>query len=276
MSRTGTIQSGARQVSDNFKTAKIFKGVQRTDGAYGRDFDQFVTGYGMFVWLQMPKFCTHDKSKIKDIVPAFQRITEFGGKSFNGIDDDVLDTIDIDGGIAGNKIVIPGNAKNTFEEFTIKVYEYLGSPVREVLDYWVNGIRDKSTGYAHYNGLAGTTDGLPYANENHTGIAMYILTDPTGRAAGLEYACLLSNIFPKKVPKQHLNMESGEHNVAEIDVTFAAHKDEGPDINTYAKTILEAAQSWNTMNYYEEKFGTPFSDNKARADAAANKSKVGL
>lgn len=259
-----TTQSNARQVNSNFKNAKIFKGVQRVDGGFARDFDQFISGYGMYVWLKMPNFCVHPDGGIAEKMDIFKTITEFGTKSFSGIDDDNLDTLDIDGGIAGNKIVVPGNAKNTFEEFSLKVYEYLGSPVREVLDFWVNGIRDKSTGYAHYNGVP-----LPYANENHTGMAMYILTDPSGRSEGLEYACLLSNIFPKKVPKSHLNMESGEHNVAEIDVTFAAHKDEGPMINAFAKKILTAAQGWNTQKYYDERFDTPTSDVSAIVSAVS-------
>jgi hypothetical protein len=239
-----TIQTNARANTNTFKNAKLFRGIHRTDGVHARNNDQFITGYGRFIWLSMPKFC---EELIPEKTEAFKNYVEVGFKSFDGINDITMDTVDMEGGFAGNKITNPSNAKDDFDTFTLKIYEQLGSPVREFIDFWFTGIRDFKTGLAHYHGAE-----LPYSVENHTASGIYIVTDPSGLSSGLEYAAYISHIFPKKIPKSHLNFAAGSHDAVEMDLEFAGHKQEGPDINAKAKLILDTIQE--TRNYYDGEY----------------------
>lgn len=243
---TTTIQTYGRESTNSFKNAKLFRGMRRTDGIHARNNDQFITGYGRWIWLTMPKF-------VEELLPektiAFKNYIEEAFKDFDGINDISLDTTDMSGGWAGNKVVNAANANDDFDSFNIKVYEQLGSPVREYLDFWLTGIRDFKTGRSHYHGYD-----APYSAENHTASGIYIVTDPTGLSSGLEYAAYISYIFPKKIPKSHLNTSSGTHDGAELDLEFAGYKQEGPDINMKAMKLLDTIDE--IRNYYDEQYET--------------------
>jgi hypothetical protein len=68
--------------------------------------------------------------------------------------------------------------------------------------------------------------------------AIYVQTDPTGRTDGIEYACMLANMMPKSVKKDHFNYEAGQHSIVQTDVPFTAVKYESPQINSIAKALI--------------------------------------
>ncbi|MEI2418911.1 hypothetical protein V6O07_01450, partial [Arthrospira platensis SPKY2] len=147
-------------------------------------------------------------------------------------------TEDLTGGVAGNNFKVVSNAKDDFDTFTMKVYELQGAPIREAVEYWLTGVRDPKSGYAHYHGVVDKIEG-GYCARNHTAELLYIETDPTGLSSGIEYACLITNIMPTKVPKSHLNMTHGDHGVVQYDLEFTGIKYESASINQQARIIVE-------------------------------------
>ena len=124
-----------------------------------------------------------------------------------------------------------------------------GSPVREFIETWLTGMRDPRSGVAHYHGQVETPteEGIEYCERNHTGEFIYVALDPT--AQFIEYACLLAHVWPKNVPKEHLNYQSGQRDVVTMSLEFAATKYEGRYINDIAAYYL--SKSNLKYNYLE-------------------------
>ena len=239
-----TTQSGGlRNVTKEFDDVDLFRGMLKLDNGNIAQYDFMQGGYGVFYWITMPTFMELGN---KSLVDRFRNLTEKGATSFDGIQDMQANTEDITGGIAGNTFKQMTNMRDEFDSFTIKVYELQGSPIREAIEYWLTGIRDPKTGYATYHGLVDTIDG-GYSAKNHTGEIIYIVTDPSGSANGIEYACMITNVLPTKVPKSHLNMSHGDHPVVSFDLEFTGVKYESTWINEQAKVIL---QKKRTIEHY--------------------------
>ena len=119
---------------------------------------------------------------------------------------------------SGRTFEIPTLAKDDTNAVTITVYEMAGSPIREFIDLWINGVSDVHTGLTHYHGKIESCSGVSQANQ--TAEMIYVATDSTGRAKGIEYACLLCNMMPKMVKKDHFNYESGTHPLVQYDIEF--------------------------------------------------------
>jgi hypothetical protein len=65
----------------------------------------------------------------------------------------------------------------------------------------------------------------------------YVVTDPTG--VNIEYACMLSNMMPKTVAKQHFEYEPGSHPAVQLDLDFTATRYESPQINEISAALLD-------------------------------------
>lgn len=231
-----TTQTGLRSVTRQFSDADLFRGILKLDDGNIAQFDPKVGGYATFYWTKMPPFMLMAD---KDLTTRFKNLTEKGATSFDGINDLTVSTEDVTGGIAGNSFKVVSNSKDEFDTFTIKVYELQGAPIREAIEFWLTGVRDPKSGYSHYHGVVEQIEG-GYCARNHTAELVYIETDSTGLDIGVEYACLITNIMPTKVPKSHLNMTHGEHGVVQYDLEFTGVKYESKTINEQAKAILKA------------------------------------
>jgi hypothetical protein len=183
----------------------------------------------------MPKFM---EVILPDKTKKFKHLLEYGFVGVDGIQNTTLDFEQITGGYAGRQFEVATTAKDETNAITIKLYEFAGSPVREYLDMWISGIADPYTGTGHYHGALDLDPTLKYSQVNHIAEAFYVQTDPTGREDGIEYACLLTNMIPKTVKKDHFNYESGSHPIVQVDVEFTATKYESPQINQIAKQLL--------------------------------------
>ena len=173
----------------------------------------------------------------------FKTYIETGFKSVNGISDIEMDFTSFDGGFAGQQYQTPQLARDNTDTVTVSVYELSGSPIREYLDTWITGVRDPRSGIAHYHGLIENNynnkdTGMYYSEINHTCEFVYNTYDPTGLF--MEYACMFAHCFPKRVPKEHLNYDSGNRDNAQIDIDFSTTKYESPAINDIG--------IWYTMN----------------------------
>lgn len=230
-----TSQSGIRSLTRTFDDVDLFRDMLKLDQGNMSQYDFQVQGYGFFTWVTLPTFCELGN---KDLIVRFKNLTEKGMTSFDGIQDMSANTEDVTGGIAGNTFKQMTNMKDEFDSFTIKCYEMVGSPLREAITYWLTGIRDPKSGYATYHGLVDTIDG-GYTAKNHTGEIIYVVTDPSGSYNGIEYACLICNIMPTKIPMGHLNITHGEHGLTQMDLEFTGVKYESTYINEKAVEIVK-------------------------------------
>ena len=167
---------------------------------------------------------------------------EYGFKSIDGIQNLTMEYEAITGGYAGRSFEIPTILKDETNAITIKLQEMSGSPVREYIEMWLSGISDPHTGLCHYHGAldkdsATGNAGMEAIQANQVAEMIYVSTDNTGRE--IEFACLLSNMIPKVVKRDHYNYESGTHNAVEYDVEFTCTMYTSPDVNNVAKLLLD-------------------------------------
>lgn len=198
-----------------------------------KQYSPLKTGYARIFLVKMPEFM---RVMYAEKTKHFRHLIEYGFVSVDGIQNTNLEFSQITGGYAGRSFDVATVAKDDTNEITIKVFEFAGSPVREYLDLWISGISDPYTGLSHYHGAFDKD--VKYAQHNHTMEAFYVNTDATGRHDGVEHACLLVNMMPKSVKKDHFNYQSGTHDIVEMDITFTCVKYESMQINDVARTLI--------------------------------------
>lgn len=191
------------------------------------------TGYGRIFLVRMPAFLA---KMVPERTKNFKHMIEYGFTNLSGLGNTTLNFEQMTGGYVGRQMDVASVAQDETNEVTLQVYESTGSPIREYLDLWVNGISDQNTGIAHYQGAI--QQGMSYRQSNHTMEAIYVSTDPTGRSDGIEYACMLANMMPKQVRKDQFNYESGQHQNVQLDIPFSCVKYESIQINTIAKALV--------------------------------------
>lgn len=210
-------------------------------------FTPYIRGVSRIFLHKPPLFML---SKYPDHTKRFKTYIETGYKSIDGIGDISVDFTQFEGGFNGQQFSTPQLARDDTESVTISVYELSGSPVREYLDTWVTGVRDIRSGIAHYHGAI--EDGtVKYAEINHTAEFIYTTYDPTGLTP--EYCCMFAHCFPRRVPKSHLNYESGNRDNVQMDIEFATTKYESPAINDIGIWYtMNSKIDWNYLDFDPE------------------------
>lgn len=206
-------------------------------------YDPLKTGYGRLFMVRTPLF-------VSELMPPqmaiFKHILEYGNTAVSGIGDVSVNFEPLKGGYVGKQFEIPMAAEDGTNEFTVKVYEFSGSPIREVLHTWINGTTDLLTGLATYHGV---DPSIKRKQSNQTAEFIYVATDNTGEK--VEYACLLANCFPKGINTNAFNYESGTHNIVDVDINFTCTKYESIQINVVACKLLEKYKMLaNSLNFY--------------------------
>lgn len=245
-----TIQTGAHQFSngDITKYSLMMGGLNTTHDVL-KQYDPLTNGnYRLFMvrkplWL-VKYFGDDSKSKFT----AFKHILEYGNLGVSGIQSPSVEFAEVQGGYIGKSFSIPKMASDSTNELTVKVFELSGSPIREILHTWINGVVDLDSGLAHYNGLIAAGE-IGYAQANHTCEFIYVMTDRTGMK--VEYAAHLTNCFPTSIPSDHFNGDAGTHDIVQYDVAFNCTKHEGIDVNEKAKLLLKNNQIMtNSIEYF--------------------------
>jgi hypothetical protein len=238
---TVTLQSNIKEHSKDMTQYSLFLGGLNVTSKALEQYDPLKTGFARIFFLKMPTFMNvilPEKTK------KIKHLMQYGFTGVDGIQNTTMDFEQITGGYAGRQFDIATTAKDETNEITLKLYEFAGSPVREYMDMWLTGISDPYTGIGHYHDAMNTAvypsgKGLTYSQVNHTAEAIYVQTDPTGQESGIEYACLLCNMMPKQVKKDHFNYESGSHPVVQVDLPFTCTKYESPQINKVATALVK-------------------------------------
>ena len=226
-----TIQTNIKRNTKDFSEYSLFLGGLDISSKNIDQFDPLRTGYARIFLVRLPRFMeTLDPAMAK----RFKHFVEMGFTGITGIGNTTMEYEEITGGYAGNKFSIPSVCRDETDGITIRMYEMSGSPVREFIDTWMTGISDPLTGLSHYHGVI--SDNLSFKASNHIMESFYVCTDPTGNE--IEYACMLSNMMPKTVAKQHFEFEPGSHPAVQLDVDFTATRYESPQINEICSALL--------------------------------------
>lgn len=244
-----TIQTGAHQ----FNSAQIQK-YALTLGGLGTTFnhlkqwDPLIGNYPRLFMVRKPISVVEYFADEPQKFNAFKHMLEYGNLGVTGLSNVTVDFDEIKGGYGGRSFEIPKGTQDSTNEITIKLLELSGSPVREILHSWVNSVVDLDTSLLHYNGMIASGK-LGYSQANHTAEFIYVSTDRTGMK--VEYACHLTNCFPKEIPTDQFNADDpSDHKHVEIDVKFTCSKREGIDVNKKAIKLLKAYQIMvNSLEY---------------------------
>lgn len=234
-----TIQTGAHQASMNdvTKYSLMLGGLNVTHDAL-QQYDPLTGGYGRLFMVREPLLLNtlfKGSNKFKN----FKHILEYGNTQVQGLGDVSVDFQQMTGGYAGRSFEIPSVAKDETNAFQVTVYEFSGSPIREMLHTWINAVTDLQSGLTHYGGLI-ATGSLGYSQANQTAEFIYVVTDRTGMK--VEYACMFANCFPKGYKNDQFNYQQGEHNIVETTIEFSCVKYESIDINKKANALLKNYQ----------------------------------
>lgn len=262
-----TIQTYLKQhTNDKLNKYALFLGGLNVTKPVLQCYDPLRTGYGRLFMVRKPVFLN---KTIPNKLKKFKHILEYGNTSVQGINDVTVNFNSITGGYAGKSFEIPSVATDDTNEFSVTVYEFSGSPVRDVIHSWINGTTDLLTGLSHYNGVKE----LPRIQANQTAEFIYVETDNTGE--GLEYACMFANCFPKNLKNDHFNYTAGEHGLVEYTINFTCTKYESMQINMVARELLKRYTLLaNSLNFYSGL--TPHLLGKPRYyDFSTGKQKVG-
>lgn len=234
-------------------------------------YDPLKTGYARLFMVRQPIWVA-EYFKYTPKMNKFKHILEYGNVSISGLSDISVQTNQITGGYVGKSFEIPSYASDDTSSLSVQVYEYSGSPIREVLHEWINGSTDLMSGLTHYNGLLADTssDAKLIANQaNQTAEFIYVVTDCTGM--NVEYACMFANCFPKNIPLDPFNYSSGQHELVETTIEFTATKYESIQINQIAKRLIDKYKVLtNSLNFFSGFNKSDFDDSENNHDKHYN------
>ena len=234
-------------------------------------YDPLKTGYARLFMVRQPIWVA-EYFKNTPKMNKFKHILEYGNVSVSGLSDISVQTNQITGGYVGKSFEIPSYASDDTSSLSVQVYEYSGSPIREVLHEWINGSTDLMSGLTHYNGLLADTssDAKLIANQaNQTAEFIYVVTDCTGM--NVEYACMFANCFPKNIPLDPFNYSSGQHDLVETTIEFTATKYESIQINQIAKRLIDKYKVLtNSLNFFSGFNKADFADSENNHDKHYN------
>lgn len=205
-------------------------GIQSNDPMVSSAREPFRVGRFLVKWTKAPPF-------FPEIAVKYLRwIFEDMVMEVSGVPENSIDRIDITNGSVRATSSYPGIYKESGNEVTLKVRECAGSPVRKFLDYWISGISDRKTGVCHMYGRK-----MRGILANLSGSILYVLLGPTCRPEDIEFACMWHEVIPYSEKISHVNSGSIGEAGGEVtlDVTFAGQYDRGPEIDIYARKVVE-------------------------------------
>jgi hypothetical protein len=237
-----TLQYGIKQPTiGNIRDYALFLGGPNATHDALEQYDPLRTGYARLFMVRKPVFL---QDNIPDKLAAFKHIVEYGNTSIQGIIDISMQFESMTGGYVGKPIEVPMASQDGMNTFTVTCYEFSGSPIRQVIETWINGTSDTLSGLQHYNG-----SNVPHLMANETAEFIYIATDQTGR--NIEYACLLAGCFPETINLDAFQYTSGQHNLVTYDIVFHCIRYNSIQINALAQALLDHNQVLtNSLNFY--------------------------
>lgn len=229
--QTGIHSSDSAGTITNY--ALFLGGLNVTRNAL-QQYDPLKTGFGRIFMIRQPLFIEElakNSTDLQNKMSMFKHILEYANTGVEGGNDIQVQTSQMQGGYTNRAMDIPTIATDDTNELTIKTYEFSGSPVREFVQFWINGVADLQSGFSHYYGAP-----VPVSQANHTAEFIYVVTDQSGKK--VEFAALYANCFPKSVQLSQFNYDAGTHDLVQMNVTFTATRYMSPQINEQAVKLI--------------------------------------
>jgi len=235
---------------NNLTQYALFMGGLNVTNKSLEQYDPLKTGFYRLFMVRKPLFLD---ALMPDRMKKFKHILEYANTAVTGNTDINVNFSQLQGGYANKSMEIPNIATDDANELTIRTYEFSGSPVREVIQMWINGVTDIQTGLSTYykinsSEFSGSAK-IEVCQANHTAEFIYVVTDQTG--VNIEYAAMFANCFPKQIRLSQFDSNAGEHALVEMDIAFTCTRYISPDINKKAKQLLAKYNIlMNSLNFY--------------------------
>lgn len=236
-------------------------------------YDPLKTGFGRIFMIRKPIFVDN---KIPDKMRKFKHVLEYANTGVSGNNNISMQFNQLQGGYTNKQMEIPNIATDDANELVIKTYEFSGSLMREVIQYWINGVADIQSGFSTYycDGTPNDVNyNLPVCQANQTAEFIYVVTDQTGK--NVEYAALFANCFPKEIKLDHFNYDAGQHELVPMEIAFTCSRYISPQINEKAKQLLTKYNIlMNSLNFnsgYTDSDLYPNGDNGSHYDINTGK-----
>jgi len=224
--------------------SQINKSVFNTGvGEVKKIVDPYIGGYSFIKFYVSDEF-----NRTIDLIgldAEFLESLERTFKEVSGMPDIELGTTSISGGFTQNEHLYPSEISKNMTEVNLKFQELSGSPYTKEFEKWVRAIRNPETGLSV----------LPNRGMKHYTVSMlYMATsasigsyDEGVRKQSLEFASLLTCMFPKKISYSKYDFSSGDHSTQEIEQSFACNFHTGEKIRTIAKEYLGSVEFYNKI-----------------------------
>lgn len=213
----------------------MMRGV--TDFTNAEQLNMFEKGHGMIIVIDKPKFIEKIAEKdddVKNLLQNFCNILEYEFRGVDGIENISAEDMVYTDGISELAGVGKMNEQSN-SDITMRFTEKSGSTITKFIKYYLNGVRDSRTQTKHYHGLIAQGE-MAMGFENEVFNMLYLVTDASGLA--LEAAYLFANAWPNSAQTNIYNVEKGEIDKAEIDVTFKCFVLQNEEINKRAVKML--------------------------------------
>lgn len=246
--RSGIASTADEGDYSSIKANSYWLGGVDTRAVAMKNVDLARTGYGRLFIVKMPKFV---ELTLNDETKKFKHLLEFANIGIDGIAGYSVEFGSLTAGYTGTTVEMPTAVKDDTNSVTIKINETSKVLIQSYLDYWITGTIDPFTGLATYHGLLNKSGTYKYSQAMHTMEAVYVHTDPTG--TGVNYACLLTNMFPKASDHSHWVTEPGSHELVSLSLEFTCNKYVTNQITQFAQKLLDNSNILkNYLNFNSE------------------------
>jgi hypothetical protein len=212
-------------------------------------YDPMVGGYAFILWTKVPTWLTATGNSGAGF-SNFAQFTQRNFRAFGGLSSIELSTAAHTQGFAANEYHVAQSITKANTDFTLRHTEFSGSPVKNMYQAWVTGIRDPETGIATYP----KKFGVAYGAQNHTGELLYIVTRPDADNIGqgiIEFSAYYTNVMPTRIPLDHLNFELGSHEIPEIEIPFKGTLHLSQKVDTFAAGKLASLYQFQVENEFD-------------------------
>lgn len=241
------IFDGTKQIRDLTSYA-LFRGV--TDWANLYQFNQFESGYGLFLVLDIPKVfkeLMNKNEKYERLISTYIHVLEYEFRGLDGIDNMGSETAELTNGVKSIN-VINKTTSQSGSTFTMRYFEKSGSIITKAHELFLRCVKDPTTTVKHYNGLIeeGVLEG---GFENEVFSFLYIVTDNT--LMNVEKAFYIVAAQPTTAEFNIYNIERGDIQFKELSVEFSGFPISNAEVNNKAQQMLDWVRKGTTWDESE-------------------------
>lgn len=209
-------------------TAQLVRGTMVFSKDRLKELDPAYTGYTHIFVLRMPWFMELLKkngaiagyddeaaAKAKYHYDNLKSLIELGTTSYSGTPNLSMDTADINVGWEDRNYSAPTKAQYSGNEFTLRMLETRGEPLRLAAEYYISSVFDPVGKFASMGGAKNPDTGKPLEPSiaNYTFSIMVVQTDQT--LLRIQNIDLWNNAFFTEIDRSNLDWEQGNINIVE-------------------------------------------------------------